>query len=149
MQGLTKPAIVVVTSVVCFTGGYLVGSSNNLDAAEAEIVSRASYEKAYADSKAVAQRQASTLAYSKAKRESARRGASLGKARGRKAGEKEREESEESANESASSEPRNYYCDSDNYCVERANPSPAGPTCPPGTTLNAGGVVCVPNPLVE
>lgn len=148
MEGIAKFAVVVVTAIVAFTGGYLVGSSNNLDATEAEIVSRASYEKAYADSKATARREASELAYSRAKKKSARLGMSRGKARGRKAGAAERKENEEQK-ESSYTQPRNYYCESDGYCVERANPDPAGPTCPPGTTPNAHGVVCVPNELIE
>lgn len=148
MEIVAKLALAIVTAVVAFTGGFLVGDSKNLNPAEAELVSRASYDKAYANSKASARREARERAYPTAKTKFARRGSALGRARGHRAGVEERKENEK-PKQSSYTQPRNYYCESDGYCVERANPDPAGPTCPPGTTPNAQGVVCVPNQLIE
>ena len=128
--------------------GFVLGTGNAVSSSRASSAEKAAYSVSYKRTSAeefpIGLREGRRAGRKGGRREGQRRGATQGARAGERDAASQRQD-QQSAQQLTQDD---IWCDSDGYCLQKS-PGAGGPPCPPNTVENAGGVVCVPDALIE
>ena len=135
-------------AIIACVSGYFLGHENAPSMAQAETTRadayKASFNNALATGRSASLENGFEEGIRSGRRQGADAGAEAGKVEGTNAAETIVAQLDQESDEAAAAA-SSTWCDQDGYCLQRS-PGSGGPSCPPGTVENAGGVVCVPIP---